>query len=191
LGSYASILVLGFLPTALVTHYYDVLPHRLVVQWDGFGNTTVIGTRSATVLMVANIAAVIALTCLALAIWQQRTLVAMGMRRVFLALNLAQIVAINLACAMIASDALGLQLTIKPMIPPAMAVVLFAAGMLFRRVDQSQANVFARAIAFVLMLAALLLLGFSAAAAGAVVGYYASAFGLLALAALALPHDTH
>lgn len=189
--SYATTVALGFLPTALVTHYYHVLPRRFVVQWDAFGNTTVIGTRAATVLMIANIAAVIALAGVALAMWQSRTLAEMGMRRAFLALNLAQIVAINLTCAMIVTDALGLQLTIKPMVPPAMAVVLFSAGVLFRRVDQYQANIFARGAAIVTVLAALLLLGSSAVAAGAPVGYYASAFALLAMTALALPQHIH
>lgn len=187
LGSYAAILALGFLPTVLVTPYYDVLPRRMVMQWDTFGNITVIGTRSATVLMIAHTAAAIAVICLAVSIWQRRALVEMGMRRAFLALNLAQIVAINLTCAMIVSDALGLQLTIKPMVPPALALVLFSAGILFRRADQSRASPPARGAAIVFVLAALFLLGSSAIAADGVVGYYAAALGLLAMTAVALP----
>ncbi|MEQ1866396.1 MAG: hypothetical protein ABL996_17290 [Micropepsaceae bacterium] len=187
MGSYAAILALGFLPTVLVTPYYDVLPRRMVMQWDTFGNITVIGTRSATVLMIAHTAAAIAVICLAVSIWQRRALVEMGMRRAFLALNLAQIVAINLTCAMIVSDALGLQLTIKPMVPPALALVLFSAGILFRRADQSRASPPARGAAIVFVLAALFLLGSSAIAADGVVGYYAAALGLLAMTAVALP----
>src|SRR6185295_2981686 len=103
-------LVFGFLPTALVTRYYHVLPRRLVIQWDMFGNTTIIATRASTVLMIANVAAVIALAAIAVAMWQHRSLIALGMRRAFLALNLAQITVINLTCAMLVSDALGLQL---------------------------------------------------------------------------------
>lgn len=159
------------------------------MQWDAFGNITVIGTRSATVLTIANTAAAIALICLAISIWQQRALVEMGMRRAFLALNLAQIVAINLTCAMIVSDALGLQLAIKPMVPPALAVVLFSAGMLFRRVDQSRASPPARGTAIVFVLAALFLLVSSAVETGSAVGYYAATFGLLAMTAVALPQN--
>ena len=181
------ILAFGLLPIALVTYYYDVLPHRFVIQWDAFGNTTVIGTRARTVLMVANMAGVIALLGIALAIWQNRTLVTLGMRRAFLGLNLAQIVAINLTCAMIVNDALGLKLSLKPTIPPAMAVVLFAAGVLCRRIDQNQRNAYARGAAIVLAISGILLLAYSALAINAVVGYYASAFGLLAMLALALP----
>jgi hypothetical protein len=181
--------VLGFVPTILVTHYYSVLPRRLVMQWDTFGNITVIGTRAATVLMAAHTAAAIALICLAISIWQQRALVEMGMRRAFLALNLAQIVAINLTCAMIVSDALGLQLAIKPMVPPALAVVLLSAGIMFRRLDQSRASLPARGAAIVFVLAALFLLVSSAVAANGAVGYYAAALGLLAMTAVALPQN--
>lgn len=184
--SYAAIIALGLVPTALVTQYYGILPQRLVIQWDTFGNITVIGTRPRTVLMIANVAAVVALTATAVSIWQHRTLLQLGMRRAFLGLNLAQIVAINLVCAMLVSDALGLQLKIKPMVPPAMAVLLFAAGILCWRMHQSQANALARAAAVALIGAALVLLSFSAIAANAVVGYFASAIALLAMAALAL-----
>lgn len=187
LFSYAALVVLGVLPTVLVTRFYTVLPQRLVTRWDAFGNITVIGTRPATALMIANVAAVIALSAIAIVIWQRRTLLELGMRRAFLALNLAQIMAINLVCAMLVSDALGLQLKIKPMILPAMAVLLFAAGVLCRRIDRSRHSAVTRGAAFVLIAAAVLLLGFSAVAANAVVGYFASALAVLALVAVALP----
>ena len=185
--SYLAIIALGLVPTALVSQYYGILPQRLVIQWDTFGNITVIGTRPRTVLMIANVAAVVALTATAVSIWQHRTLLQLGMRRAFLGLNLAQIVAINLVCAMLVSDALGMRLTIKPMIPPAMAVLLFAAGVLFWRLHQSRADAVARAAAVALIGAAFVLLAFSAVAVNAVVGYFASAIALLAMAALALP----
>jgi len=187
--SYLAILALGLIPTALVTHYYGILPQRLVIQWDTFGNITVIGTKPRTVLMIANVAAVVALTAIAASIWQHRTLLQLGLRRAFLGLNLAQIVAINLVCAMLVSDALGLRLTIKPMIPPAMAVLLFAAGILFWRMQQGQANAVVRAVAMALIGGSLVLLAFSAVAVNAVVGYFASALALLAMAALALPQE--
>jgi hypothetical protein len=185
--SYLALIALGLVPTALVSQYYGILPQRLVIQWDTFGNITVIGTRPRTVLMIANVAAVVALTATAVSVWQHRMLLQLGMRRAFLGLNLAQIVAINLACAMLVSDALGMRLTIKPMIPPAMAVLLFAAGVLFWRLHRSEANAVARAAAVALIGAAFVLLAFSAVAVNAVVGYFASAIALLAMAALALP----
>lgn len=184
---YLAIIVLGVVPTALITQYYGVLPQRLVIQWDTFGNITVIGTKPRTVLMIANVAAVVALTAVAVSVWQQRTLFQLGMRRAFLSLNLAQIVAINLVCAMIVTDALGLRLKIKPMVPPAMAVLLFAAGVLCWRMYQSGAGGLARTAGIVLMGAGLILLAFSAVAVNAIVGYFASAIALLAMAAIALP----
>jgi hypothetical protein len=137
--------------------------------------------------MIANVAAVIALTAIAVAIWQHRALVALGARRAFLGLNIAQIVAINLTCAMIVSDALGLQLTIKPTIPPAMAVLLFAGAVLFWRVDQARGTAFSRGMTVALAVAAVGVLSFSAIALNAAVGYYASAFAVLAMIAVALP----
>jgi len=186
-GSYVAMLVFGLLPTALVTRFYDVLPRRLVIQWDMFGNTTIIGTRASTVLMVANAAAVIALTAIAIALWQHRSLVALGMRRAFLALNLAQLAVINLLCAMIVSDALGLQLRIKPMIAPAMAVLLFAAGVLCWRMEGGR---LARISAIALSAAGVFVLAYSAVAGNQVVGYYAAAFALAAMAALLLPQES-
>lgn len=190
LFSYVVMVALGAMPTALVMHYYAILPRRLVIQWDAFGNVTVIGTRPGTVLMVANAAALIALTAVVVALWQNRALVELGMRRAFMALNLAQIVAINMLCAMLVSDALGLLLKIKPMIPPAMAVVLFAAGTLCWRLGRGQANTFVRMAAFALIGGAVALLAFSAVAVNAVVGYFASALAVLAMVAVALPEKS-
>lgn len=181
--TYALMAVLGAVPTVLVMHYYGVLPQRLVLQWDTFGNITVIGTRPATVLTVAHVAGLVALTGIVVAVFQNRTLVELGLRRAFLALNLAQIVAINLVCAMLVNDALGLRLKIKAMIPPAMAVLLFAAGVLFWRMQGG----LARAVGGVLMAGGLLMLVSSAIAADAAVGYFTSALAVLAMTAIALP----
>ena len=190
LVGYATLIALGLFPTALVTRYYDILPNRVVIRWDMFGNTTIIGTRSYTLLMIANLATVTALIAIAIAIWQHRQLIALGARRAFLGLNLAQIVAINLTCAMVVTDALGLQLTIKPAIAPAMAVLVFAAAVLFRRMDQPPGRGLLRVAWIVCGAAAVLLLVLSAVAANAAVGYYASAFAVLAMVALALPAST-
>lgn len=188
--AYLGLVVLGAVPLALVTRYYGVLPNRLVVQWDTFGNTTVIGTRPASVLMMANIAAVVALVAIAITIWQNRALAQIGARRAFLALNFAQIIAIGMTCAMIVNDAMGLGLAIRPAIPPVMAVLLFSGAVLCYRAAGSGGGL-GRMAAFALAAAAVGLLAFSAIAANAVVGYYASAFALLAMAALALPEKAH
>jgi hypothetical protein len=185
--SYAILIVMGFAPLALVIRYYGILPNRILVRWDTFGNLTVIGTRPGAVLMIANVAALVALTAVAIAVWQHRALVSLGMRRAYLGLNLAQVVAINLVCAMIVSDALGLGLAIKPMVPPAMAVLLFAAGILCLRIDQSRRSGWARAFAVALLIAGPAFLIYSAIGSNAPLGYYASAFAAVAMAALALP----
>jgi len=185
--SYAVMTVLGFTPIALVMRFYDVLPNRLVARWDAFGNVTVIGTRPGTILMVADIAALIALTAIAISIWQQKTLVTLDMRRAYLALNLSQLAVINLVSAMIVSDALGFGLTLKPTVPPAMAVLIFSAGLLCRRMDQARPSAWARAASVALLAAGPLFLAFSAVAANAIVGYYASAVAAVAMAAVALP----
>ena len=78
-----------------------------------------------------------------------------------LGLNLAQIVAINLTCTMVVTEALGLQLTIKPAIAPAMAVLLFAAAVLFRRMDQPRGRGLLRVAWIVCGVAAVLYLAFA------------------------------
>ncbi len=179
-------IVLGFAPVALVLQFYRVLPNRTVIQWDLFGNTTIIGTRPMTVLTIAVAGAAIALLALLIGLWQNKTMSAMGLRRAYLGLNLAQIGAIALTCCMIVSDALGLQLKIKPTIPPVMAVLVFAAGVLLWRLDAQKPGAL-RWLALVLLAGAFGLLAFSAIAMKAVVGYYASAFAVLAMVAVALP----
>lgn len=179
-------IVLGFAPVALVLQFYNVLPNRTVIRWDLFGNTTILGTRPATVLAMASAGAVISVCAVVIGVWQNRTMAGMGLRRPYLALNLAQVGAIALTCCMIVSDALGLQFKIKPMIPPVMAVLVFAAGTLLWRLDASKPGAL-RWVAELLLASAVGLLGFSAIAMKAVVGYYASALALLAMVAVALP----
>lgn len=178
-------LALGFAPLALVLHFYNVLSNRTTIRWDVFGNTTIIGTRPATILTVAVAGAAIALVAVLIAVWQRSALSALGLKRAYLSLNLAQLVVIALTCSMIVSDALGFHFKIKPMIPPAMSVLLFAAGVLCWRVDAKQSAM--RWLAGALGVGGLALLAFSAIAMGAAVGYYASAFALLAMVAIALP----
>ena len=185
--STALMIVLGFVPLALVTHYYGVLPNRMVIQWDVLGRLTVIGTRASTVLFVANVAAVAGLAGSVLAFWQHKALSETGTLRGYLALNFAQIVAINLTCIMLVSDALGMGLTIKPMIPPVMAVLLFAAGVLFWKIDAGARTGVVRFVAGLIALSGLIVLALNAFVANQVVGHYASAFALLVMVALVLP----
>lgn len=187
IASYVLMIVLGAVPTALVTHYYGVLPNRMVIQWDMFGRMTVIGTRASTVLLIANFAAVAGLAGSVLAFWQHRALVSFGALQAFLAMSLSQIVAINLTCAMIVTDALGMHLMIKPMIPAAMAVLLFAAGILCWRMGKAGSANAGLVAGGALVAIALGGLVFSALATNQIVGYYVSAFALLTMLALALP----
>jgi hypothetical protein len=107
--------------------------------------------------------------------------------RPFVILNLAQIVAINLTCLMLVTDALGQKLTIKPMIPPAMACLLFAAGVLLWRVEGRNGIGAVKLAGAALAGSAMAVLGLNAYLANEVVGHYASAFALLTMIAAALP----
>ena len=133
-------IVLGFAPVALVLQFYGALPNRTVIQWDLFGNTTIIGTRPFTILTVACIGAAIAVMAVLIGALQNRALAVLRLRRAYLALNLAQLTAIALTCVMIVTEALGFQFKIKPMIPPAMAVLLFAGGVLCWRLDSGRSG---------------------------------------------------
>lgn len=186
IGTYLTMIVLGFAPVALVLQYYRTLPNRTVIRWDVFGNTTIIGTKPSTVLTVACIGAAIAIGAVLIGVLQNRVLLSMRLRRAFLALNLAQLAAIALTCVMIVSEALGFQFKIKPMIPPAMAVLLFAAGVLCLRLEAERAGAL-RWFGFALLAGAIGLLAFSAIAMNAVVGYYASGFAALAMVAILSP----
>lgn len=179
--------LLGIAPTALVTQYYDIIPNRTVIQWDVLGRMTVIGTRASSVLLVANFAAVAGLAGAFLALWRHEALSAANSLRAFLILNMSQIVAINLTCIMLVTQALGLKLAIKPMIPPAVAVLLFSAGVLLWRAEGIKGASLTRLLGAAVAAAGGGLLVFNGFASPQVVGYYASAFALLAMAAAAIP----
>jgi hypothetical protein len=189
IGTYLMMIAMGFAPVALVLRFYGVLPNRTVIRWDVFGNTTVIGTRPATVLTIAVVGAAIAVVAVLIGALQHRALAALALRRPYLALNLAQLTAIALTCSMVVSEALGFQIKFKPMIPPAMSVLVFAAGVLCWRLEGQRAGL-ARWLAVALIVGAAGLLAFSAIAMNAVVGYYASGLAALAMAAIALPEQT-
>lgn len=187
LFTYAVMIVLGLAPTALVSHFYSELPNRMVIQWDVLGRMTIIGTRASTVLLVANFAAVAGLAGTALAAWQHKAFVAVDGLRPFLILNMSQIVAINLTCLMLVLQSLGMNLAIKPMIAPAMSVLLFAAGILCWRAEGVSTMTLTRLFGAALAGAGVALLGLNAFASPHVVGYYASAFAILMMVAAAIP----
>ena len=174
-------------PTALVTRYYCDQLHKLVISCNLRGRMTVIGTQASTVLEVANFAAVAALAGTMLAVWQHKAFVALDGLRAFLMLNMAQIVAINLTCIMLVTESLGFHLTIKPMIPPAMALLLFSGGILCWRAEGGAAFNIMKAFAAALMGAGVALLLLNAIAANQIVGYYASAFAALMMIAVLIP----
>jgi hypothetical protein len=185
--TYLVMIVLGLIPTALVTHFYEHLPNRMVIQWDLLGRMTVVGTRASTVLLVANFAAVAGLAGTAIAAWQHRAFVALDGLRAFLMLNMAQIVAINLTCAMLVTEALGYHLVIRPMIPPAMALLLFSSGVLCWRAEPGEGMSAVRVFGMFLAGAGVALLTMNALVSNVVVGYYASALAALMMVAVALP----
>lgn len=184
--SYLLMIVLGLIPTALVTHFYEHLPNRMVIQWDLLGRMTVVGTRASTVLMVANFAAVAGLAGTAIAAWQHKAFVALDGLRAFLMLNIAQILAINLTCIMLVTEALGYHLLIRPMIPPAMSLLLFSAGVLCWRAERSGLPA-VRLFGLFLMGAGVALLALNALLSNVIVGYYASAMAGLLMVAVAIP----
>jgi hypothetical protein len=85
------------------------------------------------------------------------------------------------------TQALGLKLAIKPMIPPAMAVLLFSAGVLLWRAEGVKGVSLTRLLGVVLATGGAGLLVLNGFASPQVVGYYATAFALLAMAAAAIP----
>lgn len=176
--------VLGLLPVALVTEYYGVLPNRIVIRWDMLDRMSVIGTRSQTVLMVAYVGAGLAVIALAILSVLHNAMRSAGVLRAFLMLNLAQLVVINLTCGMIVSDALGQQLKLKPIIAPAVSVALAAAGVLIWKSGLGQNLRGLAGFGLIMVAAAVGMLAFAAIAAGSPTGYYASAFAVLAIAAL-------
>lgn len=184
---YAIMIGLGLLPSVLVTYYYDHLPDRMLIHWDMMGRMTIVATRAKTVLLVANFAAVAGLAGTAVAIWQHRAFVALDGLRAFLVLNMAQIVVINLTCVMLVTESLGYHLAVKPMIPSAMALLLFSAGVLCWRIEAGDGFSSIRLFGGALAGAGIVLLALNAALSNLVVGYFAAAFSLLMMIAVLIP----
>ena len=180
-SAYLLLLILGFVPVILVSLFYDDLPHRLVVQW-GIGGVTITGTRARSAMTIAVACAGIALLAVIVAAVQNESFRASGIRRLFLALNFAQVLTIALTCAMLVAEALGFPYRIRDAIPASAALMLAAAAFLCLRVAGSAATGFSRFVVggagWVFLLAALAI-----AAATAVFIATPLAFASIAVAA--------
>lgn len=136
-SAYLALLILGFLPPLGVGLFYDDLPNRLVVQWDGLGQLTVIGTRASSVMTIAVASAVIGVIAVLLAALFNNALSSSRMRSLFLGLNAAQIVTIGLTCLALVSEALGYGVAARAAVPPAASVLLFACALMFWRASSN------------------------------------------------------
>jgi hypothetical protein len=133
ISAYLLLLILGFLPVILVALFWDDLPHRFVVQWT-VGGLTITGTRSRSAMTAAVACAGISLIAVLIAALQNESFRASGIRRLFLALNYAQVITIGLTCAMIVTEAVGFPYRIRHIIPATAALMLAIAAFLCLRI---------------------------------------------------------
>lgn len=145
-SAYLLLLILGFLPIVLVALFWDDLPHRFVVQWN-VGGLTISGTRSRSAMTAAIAGAGISVLAVIIAAIQNESFRASGVRRLFLALNYAQVITIGLTCAMIVTEAVGFPYRIRHVIPASAALMLAIAAILCLRIaggaaTATRANVF-------------------------------------------------
>jgi hypothetical protein len=132
-SAYLLLLILGFVPVILVALFYDDLPHRFIVQW-GAAGLTITGTRARSAMTIAIACAAIAVFAIIIAAIQNESLKASGIRRLFLALNFAQILTIGLTCGMLVGEALGFPYRVRDTVPPAAAFLLTTAALLCLRI---------------------------------------------------------
>ena len=144
-SAYLLLLILGFLPVILVALFYDDLPHRFIVRWGGAG-LTITGTRAKSAMTIAIACAAIALFAVIIAAIQNESLKASGIRRLFLALNFAQVITIGLTCAMLVSEALGFPYRVRDAIPPSAALLLTIAALLCLRIAAGAATRLGRVV---------------------------------------------
>jgi hypothetical protein len=186
-SAYLVLLILGFLPLILVALFYDDLPHRFIVQWSGAG-LSITGTRAKSAMTIAMACAAIALFAVLVAAIQNDSFKASGIRRLFLALNFAQIVTIGLTCAMLVGEAVGFPLQTRDVVPPSAALLLVIAGLLCLRLSSGAT---ARASRIVLAAAGCVFLSGAVAIAALTIIFVATplswaAIGVALVAALAL-----
>ncbi len=133
-SAYLMLLILGFLPLILVALFYDDLPHRFVVQWNA-GGLSITGTRAKSAITIAITCAAIALFAVVIAAIQNDAFRASGIRRLFLALNFAQVVTIGLTCLMLVGEAVGFPLRTRDIVPPSAGLLLAIASLLCLRLS--------------------------------------------------------
>jgi hypothetical protein len=133
-SAYLLLVILGFVPLILVSLFYDDLPHRLVVQWSA-GGLTITGTRARSAMAAAVACAAIAVFAVIISAIQNKSLTASGIRRLFLALNFAQVLTIGLTVLMLVTEALGFEIRMRDLVPPSAALLLAIAALLCLRVS--------------------------------------------------------
>jgi hypothetical protein len=138
-SAYLLLLILGFLPVILVALFWDDLPHRFVVQWN-VGGLTISGTRSRSAMTAAVACAGISLLAVLIAAVLNESFRASGIRRLFLALNYAQVITSGLTCAMIVTEAVGFPYRIRHVIPATAALMLVIAALLCLRIASGAAT---------------------------------------------------
>lgn len=189
-SAYLALLILGFLPLLLVALFYDDLPHRYVVHWSAAG-LSITGTRAKSVMTIAIACAAISVFAVLVAAVQNASFKASGVRRLFLALNFAQIVTIGLTCAMLVGEALGFAFRVRDTVPPSAALLLTIAGLLCWRLSSGTASRSSRivfgAAAFVFLMGGLAVLALTIAFIGTPLSCAALALALLASLVLAAP----
>ncbi len=192
-SAYLALVILGFLPLILIALFYDDLPHRFVVQWTA-GGLSVTGTRAQSVVTIAAACAAIALFAVLVAAAQNASFKALGIRRLFLALNFAQIITIGLTCAMLVGEALGVALRVRDTVPPSAALLLAIAGLLCLRLSGGAASRGARVgmgiAAWTFLAGAVAIVGLTLAFIHSALSWAAIAVALVAAIALAVPERT-
>jgi len=191
-SAYLVLLILGFLPLILVALFYDDLPHRFVVQWSGAG-LSITGTRAKSALTIAIACAAIALFAVVVAVVQNDTLKASGIRRLFLALNFAQIVTIGLTCVMLVGEAVGFPFRAREVVPPSAALLLLIAALLCLRLYAGAAaggRIVFGAAALIFLAAAAAIMALTAAFIATPLSWLGIGVALLAGLLLALPESS-
>ena len=190
-SAYLLLLILGSLPLIFVAMFYDDLPNRLVVHWGAGGHVTVIGTRAQSVMTIAIGCAGIALLAVFIAAAQNASFKSLGIRRLFLGLNFAQVITIGLTCAMLVGEALGFPIQVRDTVPPSAALLLAVAGLLCLRLSRGATSrglsfIFGGA-AWIFLAAAVAIIGLTLAFINTPLSWAAIGVAALATMALALP----
>lgn len=194
ISAYLLLLILGFLPAILVALFWDDLPHRFVVQW-GVAGLTITGTRAKSAMTIAIACAGISLLAVLVTAVQNESFRASGIRRLFLALNFAQVVTIGLTCAMIVTEAIGiLPFRLRDVVPAGAALILVTAALLCFRIAGGAAtrvvSFGAGLVAWFFLLAALAIGAATVVFIGTPLSFGALAVAAILAALLALPEQS-